>query len=231
MDEGEKNLINIATRRPLQNPAVLIGGPTPAYEKAREKYPLISKSERSKYQLEGGILISDFPLASKGGLMEALESIPEKSENIRDQIKSALITGAASELAGIVLGDPGNIRRVDKDQKLWLERFNIEETYLFKLLEDREKVIPHIYDEKKEAAVISLNRIIEYANTLNDEKRMDYLKKIAKDRAIEGLGIMNEEKADEAIVAHREKMELEYLLGAVEPNRLSHGRKNLSEIK
>lgn len=201
--------------------------------RVRAEFPLVPEDARSAVRLKGALAVLEKPLAGKGGLFWIAESIHAETEDLEDQLRTTLFTGAASELTSCALGYPAKLaldQFDEKDSDLWKQRYQTEEDFLFRLYEDRKEVEKKVYSNYKTSAILDLLRTNEFAVALKAKEREAYFDKIAHQRASENCGITTDDNSASEIVCKRFPIELEYLQGAVEANEQSHGFNDITLI-
>jgi len=178
--------------------------------KRAQEYPLISDKERDQAREFGALLVSDMPLASPSGLLQTTEEVIGQTEDITEQLQTALFVGAAGELTKAVFGEVGILPAGNENQKEWGERFEgpgvNEIDYLKELLHDR-KLVPNKAFFEGQNAVVDMVQILEYAASLKGKARDEYIDGLSHRKAVENLGISNEERFEnkDLIVERTEK--------------------------
>lgn len=204
----------------------------PQYKRAVEKFPTLSKTEVHHLKIHGSTLVRLRSLDAEGGLMAAAEITHMDTPDKDDQIRTALFTAAAGELAAAVLGYPNNKDQDDlknEDFELWKERVFIEESYLHELFQDRQEVSGKTFAVQWPPEHKNLLHIVEFAQTLTDEERSKYIKTTSGFRAQHYLGIPKDQKDMYRLLINRRiPKEEAYLTDAIERNKRSHGGKQLT---
>lgn len=197
------------------------------YEQAVGKYPLLSDRVSDVYRIHGSMVILDHALYAPLGLMDAAERAEHPTEDLNEQARTNLFTGAAREMAGWVLGYPESADVPLENEKLWNDRFEIEEKYFHGLFETR-KEIPNKKFIKYEGETMHMVLFLEFAESMKAKERESYVNREADERARYNLGVADSEVFDEEFLKDWTRVEKTYIEDALRRHGASHGRKDIT---
>lgn len=200
------------------------------YEQAVEKYPLLSDKLNDIYRMHGSMVILQHALYAPLGLMYTAERAEQPTEDLNEQTRVSLFTGAAREMAGWVLGYPESADTPPEDEKLWSDRFEIEEKYFHGLFEAR-KEIPNKKFIRYEGETMHMVLFLEFAESMKAKEREVYINREADERARYNLGIADSEIYDEEFLKDWTRVEKTYIEDALKRHGASHGRKDITTFE
>jgi hypothetical protein len=196
-------------------------------EKVEEKYPLSDNIKRNKLLKIGRLSILLYPLDHKEGILSLAKNIEADSDDLLEQYKTALFTGAAAEIASCILGYPDNTDFDETDSQLYSERFEEEIDYLLFLSEKIKGIKGGLRMNYGPSAAFDLVSIIEHATSIPRKDRHIYLAKSARRRIDNIFG----KAVDVVLFKELLEKDVKYLESAIDTNRKSHGRKDVSYIE
>lgn len=200
------------------------------HERVKKQFPLLSPEVSDHTREFGELLVSEHSLSAPQGLLYVAEDVHERTEDLNDQVRTHLFTGASRALTNAVFSEIGIIQPTEMNQAEWRERFQYVYDYLKKLFEDRKKIEHKTYHKGPNATVDLLQRL-EYADTLAADYQSKYIDTTAREKAIENLGVREEDlEKYETEIAERTTEEKAYYHDGLEKYKRSEGKKRLSYL-